>query len=1224
MRLEPLEDRRMLSVWGWGLDYGDAPDPTYPTLLANDGARHGTQTTLWLGAGVDSDFDGQPDATATGDNADGNDDENGVTFAGSLAQGRAVSVTITASQAGLVDAWIDFDKSGGWGAGEQFLVSEPVLAGDNFVTLDVPADAVAGDTFARFRISSTGGLAPTGAAVDGEVEDYQVTIEAARYSDYNITLLDTTIRNDFYPGGSAVRLPHTYYYEPQGDNVTFSGALSDPSVGYRFLAHWGNGSFDFNFTHSGYNITEIGFDWGSNQLTKKIQVGLTDSHGASILTTTPDDPTPKNTHQYTDSTKRGTLILPTSSDYQDVRINWSPIGSGDTWLDNIDPTVAGTGFGDAAAYYSGTYTFLDGESVPGGSQLGTPPYELVVPAGKITDGKLLVTDNWTNQEFAAAGAMRHIFKGKGTKGAGQLLFDYDVWQLSFVYGVGTGSSFEMYVYGENNELLGSFKPGNKAGNGTITRSGSQKAIRRVDWNSTYSSFAALDNIYVYPRGSSSSLMLGAGSYFLDAQTPGTGEYLDEPPRELNFSATDTVSYPQGKIGNAVALGSFYGQTFQTSSGSAEMLFNFDVQQISFSWGASMNPIQVVVRDSSNHILNQFNSTGTSNVFQTLTGGNIRKLQWQTTYGTAELDNISIDQLGGASMQIIDDGSAGFTTSGNWYPYASSGFEDDVHYSFVGAGSDVASWNFPVTPGQYEVAATWAPHPNRATNAPYTVYDGITSLGTVPVNQQATPDDFGDQGTAWETLGTFDITSDMLLVELSDSANGLLIADAVRVERVGNLPTQIIDNGDTGFTTSGNWYPYSSLGFEGDLHYSFVGAGSDVAAWNFTVSPGRYQVAATWSEYPNRATNAPYEVYNGATSLGTVPVNQQVAPDDFTDQGAAWETLGTFTITGDTLLVELSDAANGLLIADAVRVERVGDVPPIIDNGDTGFTTSGNWYPYASLGFEGDLHYSFVGTGSDVAAWSFTVTPGQYNVAATWSEYPNRATNAPYEVYNGTTSLGTVPVNQQAAPDDFTDQGAAWETLGTFTITGDTLLVELSDSANGLLIADAVRIEQVGSPLLAAGGEVSPAGELAALTRADLQPIVTAAIGNWTGAGIATKQLEALLAVDFIVTDLPGTLLGLAALDAIYLDIDAAGRGWFIDPTPGVDEEFQLTGSELRAVDPQAVDRMDLLTVVSHELGHELGLEDLSSSSGSLMSGTLETGLRREPGAAELDALFPQL
>ena len=41
----------------------------------------------------------------------------------------------------------------------------------------VPAGSVAGDTAARFRLSSDGNLDPTGSASDGEVEDYFVSID---------------------------------------------------------------------------------------------------------------------------------------------------------------------------------------------------------------------------------------------------------------------------------------------------------------------------------------------------------------------------------------------------------------------------------------------------------------------------------------------------------------------------------------------------------------------------------------------------------------------------------------------------------------------------------------------------------------------------------------------------------------------------------------------------------------------------------------------------------------------------------------------------------------------------------------------------------------------------------------------------------------------------------------------------------------------------------------
>ena len=40
----------------------------------------------------------------------------------------------------------------------------------------MPAGATLGVTYARFRLSTAGGLTPTGAAADGEVEDFRVTL----------------------------------------------------------------------------------------------------------------------------------------------------------------------------------------------------------------------------------------------------------------------------------------------------------------------------------------------------------------------------------------------------------------------------------------------------------------------------------------------------------------------------------------------------------------------------------------------------------------------------------------------------------------------------------------------------------------------------------------------------------------------------------------------------------------------------------------------------------------------------------------------------------------------------------------------------------------------------------------------------------------------------------------------------------------------------------------
>jgi hypothetical protein len=162
-------------------DWGDAPDPTYPTLAVNDGARHTADEGLFLGSSFDEEADGQPTATADGDDViGGSSDEDGIVFATPLTQGSNATINITATGAGLVDAWIDYNNDGDWDdAGEQILVSQAVADGLNAIITAIPAGATPGTSFARFRISSAGGLAVTGLAADGEVEDYQVTITAA-------------------------------------------------------------------------------------------------------------------------------------------------------------------------------------------------------------------------------------------------------------------------------------------------------------------------------------------------------------------------------------------------------------------------------------------------------------------------------------------------------------------------------------------------------------------------------------------------------------------------------------------------------------------------------------------------------------------------------------------------------------------------------------------------------------------------------------------------------------------------------------------------------------------------------------------------------------------------------------------------------------------------------------------------------------------------------------
>ncbi|MCG8460012.1 MAG: GEVED domain-containing protein, partial [Holophagales bacterium] len=167
-----------------GTDFGDAPDPSYPTLLASDGARHVLGSGLYLGAGADADSDGQPSGDASGDDLDGNDDDDGAAFP-VLGRGQSRSLMVTASGPGLLSAWVDWNQDGDWSdSGEQVLTDRALVAGVNpGLAIHGPADAVIGTTYARLRFSTVAGLAPTGPAADGEVEDYAVEVDDILFAD---------------------------------------------------------------------------------------------------------------------------------------------------------------------------------------------------------------------------------------------------------------------------------------------------------------------------------------------------------------------------------------------------------------------------------------------------------------------------------------------------------------------------------------------------------------------------------------------------------------------------------------------------------------------------------------------------------------------------------------------------------------------------------------------------------------------------------------------------------------------------------------------------------------------------------------------------------------------------------------------------------------------------------------------------------------------------------
>ena len=145
------------------------------------------------------------------------------------------------------------------------------------------------------------------------------------------------------------------------------------------------------------------------------------------------------------------------------------------------------------------------------------------------------------------------------------------------------------------------------------------------------------------------------------------------------------------------------------------------------------------------------------------------------------------------------------------------------------------------------------------------------------------------------------------------------------------------------------------------------------------------------------------------------------------------------------------------------------------------------------------------------------------------------------------------------------------------------------------------------PLDAGGDELTAAAAPSrevnrSLRPGQVQPLLTEALARWQATGVDTSALGS---IDVRIAELGGLTLGKAADGVIWLDNNAAGWGWFVDRTPHRDGEFVRPGNQGER------NRMDLLTMLTHEVGHLLGHDH---AEGGVMAETLAPGTRQTPVA----------
>jgi len=339
--------------------------------------------------------------------------------------------------------------------------------------------------------------------------------------------------------------------------------------------------------------------------------------------------------------------------------------------------------------------------------------------------------------------------------------------------------------------------------------------------------------------------------------------------------------------------------------------------------------------------------------------------------------------------IIDNGDPGTLASGAWPVSNAVGA-----YGTDSLYSKTVSGTYTFSAersGLQDVYLWWTEYSNRSSNVPVRIYDGSTLLATVNVNQTA-------NGGQWNLLGSYSFSGVAQVVVVSTSSSLTTCADAARfvsadttTPAISSLPNV---SGSVGT-------PYT---------YSVTAVGDPVLVYALTTAPSGMTIDA--------ATGLIQWVPSQA---GAFEVTVQVS--------------NSFGADSQSFTLVVSDASNEW----------------IIDNGDPGTLASGAWPVSNAVGAYGaDSLYSKTLS----ATYTFSAErSGLQDVYLWWTEYSNRSSKVPVRIYDGSTLLATVNVNQTA-------NGGQWNLLGSYSFSGVAQVVIVSTSRTLTSCADAVKFMPV--------------------------------------------------------------------------------------------------------------------------------------------------------------------
>ena len=1209
-----------------GFDYGDVPDPPFSTLLASGGARHSLGQALILGKRFDTDADGQPSATADGDDSDGFDDDDGVNFTSPLIVGQNATVDVWASSAGLLNAWVDYNTNGSWlDAGEQIFVDEPLNVGMNPLSFLLPTGLLPADTFARFRLDTIGGLSPTGSAAGGEVEDYAVQVVAnARF------VVDSTGDGPDVDPGDGVA-------EDVSGNVTLRAAIQEA-----------------NALANGTEPDEIIFDIGGT--------------GPHVIQPNSALPT---------ITEAVVIDATTEPDYVStpvVELDGSQAGAESNGLKILSggSTVRGLAINRFAG--AGIELRTGGGNLLEANFVGTDPTG-TIDRGNAGNGASII--NSAGNTIGGGGfGTRNIFSGNTNHGvlisgvgatSNEISGNFIGADVSGTVDLGNSNRGVAILAGANNMVGGSQADQQNviSGNGDygIVISGVSATGNLVQGNRIGTDVGGDTAI-----GNRLGVVInGAGGNTIGGTVPGAGNVISGNVR-------DAVSISGAGANNTVIQGNRIGTDSDGTTALANgrrgvVASNVSGTQIGGTTGSARN----VISGNANHGVVIAGAGGAGSLVENnhigvditglvalgnATGVLIDSAPGNTVGGVAAGNVISGNNSKG--VWIAGNMASGNTVSGNKIGTDAagtavlgngnrgvmiSGAPDNTVGGTLALDGNLISGNV-----SFGILITGT---NATGNLVQRNLIGTDATGTIA---------FGNRygivinGAPGNTIGGETVNGNVisgndrhgvLIAGVAASGNfvqgNLIGTNGTGTNALGNLERGIAISGSPNITVGGTTASVRNV-ISGNTSFGVAISGGNatgiLVASNFigtdlsgtTAVPNKSGISISGSDNNTigDAAAGAGNVISGNNQHGVI-ISAGSSDNVLIANRIGTDTSGTFDVGNGFNGVHLREDDN-----------RVGGTSPgegnlIAFNNNSGVRVT------AGTGNRIHQNSIFQNTSMGIDLAGHGLTPNDVNDTDSGA---NNVQNFP-DVTGAVLTGNSLEVNYDATSlpsnsaypwevefflaDADNEEGQSFLGSAGIPVAGQgshsaTLLVTgLGVSVGGRIVATATDSSgntsefspgfAVAGPLTAANGVAGESRTVATLTVGELDSIVAAAIEIWEDAGLAATGVELLSGVEVTTTALDGPYLGMATDMAITLDDDGAGYGWFVDETPFDDDEIAISGS--------AAGGMDLLTVVLHELGHVLGLDDTYAGmdADDLMYGWLVSGKRRGPTADDADAVF---